>query len=352
MPALLQVSRRICQAGNRGNKAMTDEQRIQRIREIQKRRKKKKRRKVILTVVLAILLVLILLFGAFFMLFEHYYSKMNFLKVDGDESGGEDYVTQTQGVFNVLLIGVDSREDQVKGNSDVMILLSINDNTKTIHMMSFMRDLYADIDGYGVRKLNAANNLGGPGLLMSTLEKNYGVAIDNYAAVDFYDMISIIDTLGGVDIDVQDNEVEYLNDYVREMATLSGEDPDQYYVAGPGQQHLNGMQAVAYARIRYAGNADFQRTQRQREILTQLINKMTSASLPELSSYMDEILPHVTHDMSQTQLLSKLTGYLTYRNYTIKQERVPYDGYYTSENEILIPDWDYTLPKIQEDLNS
>ena len=335
--------------------AMTDQERARKIRQIQLRRKKKRRRKLIMTIILAIILVLVILFGVFYMLFEHYYSKMNFLNVtDVDDSDGDfpDYVKQTNGVFNVLLIGVDSRENQIKGNSDVMILLSINHNTKKIHMMSFMRDLYADIDGYGVRKLNAANNLGGPGLLISTIEKNYGVAIDNYAAVDFFDTASIIDTLGGVDIDVQDNEVQYLNMYLDELCSLEGLDPNEYYVHSAGQTHLNGLQAVAYSRIRYAGNADFQRTQRQRTILTQLMGKLTGSNLSQLSKYADEILPHVTHDLSQSDMLSLITSFPGFKNYEVVQERIPYDGHYTSENEILIPDWDYTLPQIQEDLNS
>ena len=336
---------------------MTDEERIRKIRQIQLKRKKRRRRKIILTVIMAIILVLVILFGVFYMLFEHYYSKMNFLNVgdvasDNGDSDYPDYVAPTSGVYNVLLIGVDSREDQVKGNSDVMILLSVNHNTKKIHMMSFMRDLYADIDGYGVRKLNAANNLGGPGLLMSTIEKNYGVNIDSYAAVDFFDMASIIDTLGGVDIDVQDNEVQYLNMYLDELCSLQGLNAEDYYIHSAGQTHLNGLQAVAYSRIRYAGNADFQRTQRQRDVLAQLMGKLTGASLTQLSQYADEILPHVTHNLSQSDLLSQLAGITGYKNYEIVQERIPYDDHYTSENEILIPDWDYTLPKIQEDLNS
>ncbi|MGI5989847.1 MAG: LCP family protein [Lachnospiraceae bacterium] len=333
---------------------MTDQERARRIRQIQKKRKKKRRRKLILTIILAIILVLVILFGVFYMLFEHYYSKMNFLDVNSSESDEtyEDYVTQTSGVYNILLIGVDSREDSIQGNSDVMILLSINHNTKKIHLMSFMRDLYADIDGYGVRKLNAANNLGGPGLLISTIEKNYGVAIDNYAAVNFYGMASIIDTLGGVDIDVQDDEIEYLNMYLDELCSLEGLDASEYYVTSSGEQHLNGMQAVAYCRIRYAGNADFERTERQRNVLTQLLNTLTNASLTELSAYADEILPYVTHNLDQSDILSQLPGIASYKNYEIVQERIPYDGYYTSQDEILIPDWDYTLPKIQEDLNS
>ncbi|MDD6788863.1 MAG: LCP family protein [Lachnospira sp.] len=336
---------------------MTDEERARKIRQIQLKRRKKRRRKIIMTVILSIILVLVILFGVFYMLFEHYYSKMNFLNVadvenDDGDSDYPDYVASTSGVYNVLLIGVDSRENQVKGNSDVMILLSVNHNTKKIHMMSFMRDLYADIDGYGVRKLNAANNLGGPGLLMSTIEKNYGVNIDSYAAVDFLDMASIIDTLGGVDIDLQDEEVKVLNMYLDELCSLQGVDPQDYYISSGGQTHLNGLQAVAYSRIRYVGNADFQRTQRQRDVLAQLMGKLTGASLTQLSQYADEILPHVTHDLSQTDLLSQLAGITQYKNYQIVQERIPYDNHYTSENEILIPDWDYTLPKIQEDLNS
>ena len=179
-------------------------------------------------------------------------------------------------VYNILLIGSDTRNGWY-GNSDSMILASINSQTKTIYMTSFMRDLYANIPNVGIRKLNSAYAVGGGPLLVSTIESNYRVDIDNYASVDFSSMANIIDLVGGVDLEVSTQEAGYINMYLDEQCGLQGLNASDYYVTGGGITHLNGNQAVGFARIRYTsrGNehSDYGRTSRQREILVQLMQK-------------------------------------------------------------------------------
>lgn len=161
-----------------------------------------------------------------------------------------------------------------------MILASINSQTKTIYMTSFMRDLYANIPNVGIRKLNSAYAVGGGPLLVSTIESNYRVDIDNYASVDFSSMANILDLVGGVDLEVSTQEAGYINMYLDEQCGLQGLNASDYYVTGGGITHLNGNQAVGFARIRYTsrGNehSDYGRTSRQREILVQLMQKARS----------------------------------------------------------------------------
>lgn len=253
-------------------------------------------------------------------------------------------------VYNLLLVGVDRRDASWYGNSDAMILLSINRDTKTIHMTSFMRDLYANIPGHGVRKLNAACAYGGCPLLVKTIEENYRVNIDNYAWVDFNGMVSIIDAAGGVDIDVTEAEIKYLNSYSKSMCDAAGVDYTQHQVTSAGRQNLDGYEAVGYARIRYVGNSDYQRTERQRTVLTQLMGKMKAMSTGELNSFVQTILPYVTHDIAQSTLIGMITQVPAMLNYDLVTSRVPYDGMFHSQGEILVPDMEATISRLQEEI--
>ena len=253
-------------------------------------------------------------------------------------------VASSGDVYNLLLVGVDLRAGATwNGNSDSMILISINSAKKTIYMTSFMRDLYANIPGVGTYKLNHAYAVGGGPLLIQTIEDNYRISIDNYAVVDFYDMIDIIDCLGGLDIDVSTDEAAVANNYIKEMCTGIGLDPSSYYISGGGTLHLNGMQTVAYARIRYVGNADFGRTQRQRDVLTKMFEKLKAMSLTDVNTFLNSALPYVTHNIPTDTVTNLILNVSSYLNYAIVSQRVPYDGYYTYSGEMLVPDFEYTI---------
>lgn len=340
------------------------------------KRKKKKRKLWLIPVIIVAVIVIVLIGG--YAVFNSYYRLSNYVKTPESisenpqaasivESTGlteselgtisaetkvssDIALPDNENVYNLLLVGVDRRDASWYGNSDAMILLSINRDTKTIHLTSFMRDLYANIPGHGIRKLNAACAYGGCPLLVRTIEENYKVNIDNYAWVDFNGMASIIDAAGGVEIDVTAAEVPYLNGYAKSMCDSAGVDYTQHQVTAAGTQTLDGYEAVGYARIRYVGNSDYQRTERQRTVLMKIIGKMREMGTGELSDFIQKILPYVTHDIPQTTLLGFIPQVPAMLNYDVVTSRVPYDGMFHSQGEILVPDMEATITKLQEEI--
>jgi len=256
----------------------------------------------------------------------------------------------TANTYNILLIGVDVRDVQWHGNSDTMILLTVNHDTNKIYMTSFMRDLYANIPGYGVRKLNAAHAIGGGPLLVQTIQANYGVKIDNYARVDFSSLTAIIDIAGGVDIELSEAEVISANGNIAEMCALQGKDYEENRIKAAGMQHLNGIQAVGYCRIRNVGNADYGRTARQRAVLMALVNRAKSMSVGQLNTLINQVLPLVTHNVEQGTVLNLISQVPSFLSYEFVTGRVPYDGLFTSKNEILIPNMAETIKRLRETL--
>ncbi len=256
----------------------------------------------------------------------------------------EDESSEGKDVYNILLIGSDRRDESWNGNSDVMMLITVNDDTQRIIMTSFMRDLYADIPGYGIHKLNYAYAAGGASTLVATLEDNYDIEIDNYAAVDFDSMAEIIDLVGGVDMELSDAEVDVLNSYLDMMGQT-----DQSLYSG-GYYHLSGYQAVAYMRIRYVGNADYERTERQRSVLTEIFMGLQDMDAAELTDLAQEALAMTDHDISPLEMLSLLPSITNAINYTLVENRIPYDGLYSSQDEMLVADFPATIERLHETL--
>ncbi len=247
-------------------------------------------------------------------------------------------------VYNVLLIGSDRRNDSWNGNSDVMIVMSVNAGSKKLSLTSFMRDLYADIPGYGVHKLNYAYAAGGAKTLMATLENNYELSIDNYAVVDFETMAKVVDLVGGVEIEVSDAECKVLNDYLTSMNAVDD------YLPGGGSYVLNGNQAVAYMRIRYVGNNDYERTQRQRDVLGVIFASMQKLDAEQLTKLVDEILPNVENDITPVDMIRLMALLPDIGDYELSESRIPYDGLFTSQNEMLVPDFAQTKERLHEEL--
>lgn len=248
-------------------------------------------------------------------------------------------------VKNILFVGTDVRvSDSWNGNSDSMILISINNKTKKIIMTSFMRDMYVYVphmDKCG--KLNMAHANGGGQLLCETISGMFKVKVDDYVRVDFYGMMAIVNSVGGIDMEIIDAEIPVANKYIKEMCKYTGENPDNYYLTTSGMQHLNGMQAVAYARIRYVGNADFERTNRQRKILTEIINKCKNMSLGQINSFADTVLPNLATNMTNEEIWELIGDALKYFKYGLVTARVPFDGTYTGEyidsQSVILPDY-------------
>ena len=231
-------------------------------------------------------------------------------------------------VSNVLLIGTDSRDlSQERGRSDSMILASINKKTRELTLTSFLRDSYVYIDDeYGYGKLNAAYSYGGAGLLMDTIESNYGVRIDDYILISFAACANVIDAVGGVKLDLTDEEADAVNEIlISEVNELMGDDRDDDLLDCGGKQKLDGKQALSYSRIRYVGNADFERASRQRTVMTQVLKK-AAVNPVAMARIFVTALPELSTNLS----VGKSYGY-TLRapflliGYQLKTQQIPAD---------------------------
>lgn len=237
-----------------------------------------------------------------------------------------------ENVYNILLLGNDTRGSGVNERTDAMVLVSINKDTRQIVMSSFLRDIYAYIPGWGNNRLNAANVFGGPELTVQTIEQNFGVDIDNYAQVNFYAFIDIVDILGGVDVELSNSEIREMNEKMQEVNWFMHKNDAYLYdhniSGGAGSYHLDGAQTLAYCRVRYA-DSDFGRTERQRIVLEQIWSKAKAMSLTEATNLLGQILPQVTTDLSQTDCLGLLASALQMLNYEMKALHIPSDNSYS-----------------------
>ena len=239
------------------------------------------------------------------------------------------------GILNILLIGQDRRPDQPRQRSDSMIILSYNMKSKKATLISLMRDMYVQIPGYSDNRINAAYQFGGMELLDSTIDKNFGVRIDGNMEVDFDGFSSIVDLLGGVDIDIADYDVAYLN-------------TKYHWNLISGLNHLDGEKTLAYSQIRYVGNADYERTERQRNVMTLLIDKIMDLNTAEQLKMLDAVLPYLTTDMSKQDIVKYCMSVMSNGLKGIKKYRIPADETFSSPvirgMDVLLPD----LAKNQE----
>lgn len=323
----------------------------------QKGKKKKMSKKKKLLIALAIVLgVIIIIICVLVGIIYHYINKINIVPDDGkyeildsiyddDLSSGPDSpqedidaaddaikknldnavdVMKDKDVYNILLIGTDARDPNDRGRSDSMILVSINKKTDKIIMTSFLRDIYLAIPDVESTRLNHAYAYGGPNLLVKTIEDNFKIDINKYVQVNFYSFESVVDAVGGVEINVTNEEVPYVNNGLREINSLEGRNKNTYALSTGGTYKLNGAQALSYARIRYIGT-DFGRSERQRTVLTKILEKMKGMSVSKLSDLLDEILPKVTTNMQKDEIFSFVLNSATYLSYDLEQCRVPAD---------------------------
>lgn len=231
-------------------------------------------------------------------------------------------------VLNILLIGSDTRNSDEAGRSDSMIIITINEKKQKIVATSFLRDIYLSIPGNENNRLNAAYAFGGADLLLEVLETNFKFKIDNYIMVDFYAFIDIVDAIGGVQLSIDENELDIINMYIREINQLEGAEPESDVLTATGLQLLNGKQALGYARNRYSANGDFDRTSRQREVLTAIYDKAKDQDLLEMNSFLNVILPQITTNLSESEILTHLLKLPTYFDYGMEQWSVPVSGSY------------------------
>lgn len=254
---------------------------------------------------------------------------------------------QSENIINILLIGQDTRNAAQKGLADSLILCSINTQTKKLVMTSFLRDLWVQIPStkgdytYGER-INTAYPVGGLDVLNETLEINFGVQVDHNIEIDFSGFKTVVDALGGVDIEITAAEAKHMNDQYGWGSRLS-----------EGLRHMDGEEALAYARIRAIDN-DFNRSNRQRIVLEKLFEKVKNMSLSDANKLVNAFIPLITTDMTNSEIVDYVVKLLPMLpELEIITQRIPAgeattDGYYQWGNKGTEEDPKYVIIPILE----
>ncbi len=309
-----------------------------------------KKRGRIKRIVCIALSVIFLLSGSGFVYYYSVLNSMNYVDISNDNDNTDSTLPSSSDVFgngtssndllqnskvlNVMLFGEDNNHGDKYGRTDTMIMLSIDNIHKKIKLTSFQRDTYVYIPGNGYDKINASYTLGGAKLSIQTIEANFGIKIDRYAVVDFESFIKIIDTLGGIDMEVTQDEIDYIN---YQMYKNDQTDTATTITDAPGNVHLNGQEALWYARDRGLTKGeddneigidgdDWDRTSRQRKLLETLFDSMKSADLGQIVSIVSSIGPLITTNLKKDEITALVSNALTYLKYDVEQYYVPEEG--------------------------
>lgn len=260
-------------------------------------------------------------------------------------------VTADENITNIALFGLDTREGDKQSHSDCMMIVTVDNTRGKIKLISLMRDSLVDIDGYGEDKLNAAYFRGGPSLAIRTINENFGTDIKDYVAVDFEQLVQIVDAIGGVDIDVQnDNELKELNRVIKDYGTERGKEFSS--VEKTGLQTLDGVQALCYGRIRKGNTGDdWSRVERQSVVLNAMFAKISSMDANGLLGIMNRLMPYVTTSLAPADIAPLIVGAVKNGVPAVEHVRFPLDGewkYYGSSNEYIMYDVDVVADELHE----
>lgn len=267
-------------------------------------------------------------------------SSLDLKEVVVDESN----LSSDSNISNILIVGADKRESwSESGRSDCVMIGTIDKKHNRLKLVSLMRDMYIDIPNHGKDKFNAAYSYGGISLLYQTIAYNFDIQLDGYVLVDFAAFRNVIHELGGVDVELTEDEADYLVKAYKHGAVAK---------VVPGRQTLTGAQALAYTRIRQDAAADFGRTQRQRTVMQAILTKAKTKSLSQLTDLAGSIMPYITTDLSNDEIIGCLSDVIGMGTITLDQQRIPLDNSYTQERinnqAVLIPDMETNKAALQD----
>ncbi len=298
----------------------------------------KKWQKACMITATSLVLVVAIAMGVLRIVFNYNY---NNITKNPEDLGFESVINDK--IVNIALFGIDTRDPKsFKGLSDSIMILSLNTETKKVKLMSVMRDTLVPITYNGkttYAKINSAYSKGGPELAIKTLNTIFKLDISEYATVNFYGMSDIIEAVGGIDVELAKGELDVygyengkklnwgLNGCIAEICSHKGLDPNKYYIKEAGVHHLNGIQAVAYARIRHAANIegtndDYGRTDRQRYVMEQLFNKAIKLGKSQYVKLAKSLMPCSETSLSYSEILSLAVNILL-QSPTFEQTRIP-----------------------------
>lgn len=236
--------------------------------------------------------------------------------------------------YSMLVLGIDYREEEGysldTSRTDAIMIVTINRSESTIHLTSVLRDLYVPIPGYGSNRINAAYAFGGVELLMETIETNFGVEVDGYAVIDFDLVMHLVDALGGIELTLTEAEIKEMKNHLPELALE------------PGEQTVNGEQALMYCRIRKGVGDDFGRTERQREVMRLVFSKVASINVIGILSLVSALDTIVDTSVDPMDYFGWASLLLKMRSAEMEEMRIPFEGAYHSQSvngmSVLVPD--------------
>ena len=265
-------------------------------------------------IVLVLVIILVVLVGIIAAFITSKLGKMQQVTLDETDLGISSQVEENLSEYrNIALFGVDSRDSNLgKGNrSDCIIIASLNNNTKEVKLISVYRDTYVNMEGHGLDKITHAYSYGEAPLAIKTLNENFDLNITEFATVNFDSVAEAVNALGGVTINVTNEELNYINDYIDETAKVTGITSKR--VTSAGKQTLDGVQAVAYSRIRYTSGGDYKRTERMRTVIEAMIEKFKTKSIGEMNQVIDQILPEVYTNITSGDIFSLLPSIASFK---------------------------------------
>lgn len=235
----------------------------------------------------------------------------------------ETTALQNNDIQNIALFGIDETEGTA-GRSDCIMILTIDNKHKKLKLSSIIRDLYVTIPTKSKKdKINHAYAFGGADLALKTLNENFNLNLTQFVAVNFSSLPKIIDSIGGITLDITNDEIKYINDYIDNINKLNSTTSPN--ITTSGIQEVDGTQALAYCRIRYTDGGDFERSQRHRNVINQLFEESKKLPMTQYPSLLDEILPIVHTNLEKSEIISLTLDLNSFRNGTILQDRFPYD---------------------------
>lgn len=278
-------------------------------KKLSKKQIRKKKRRILIIEIVAVIILLIVLF------FWLKLSRINHTgKLDEDSLSINDLDDATKdllnGYTNIALFGLDNRSNgnYGGGNSDSIMIASINNNTKEVKLVSVYRDTYLNVYDDSFKKCNSAYAKGGVEGAVAMLNQNLDLNIKDYVAVDFNAMIEVIDLLGGLDLEITEEEAGYMQVYIDEMQGVTGKSSS--YVTGGGICNLDGIQATAYCRVRYTAGDDFKRAERQRIVLNAMFDKAKKADLATLNKIVDAVFDDIDTSLTSKEIIG-LAAFVT-----------------------------------------
>lgn len=264
-------------------------------------KKKKKKKKRLRKILIVLVLIIGILGGVLYFFIKDKLDKINYVDINEENLSVSNNISK--GYRNIALFAVDSRDinNNAGSRSDGIIVLSLNEKTKEIRLLSVYRDTYLQVEGHGLTKVTHAFAYGGPELAIKTLNQNLDLNISEFVAVNFDSVATAIDEMGGIEIEIKKYEVNEMNKYIVETAEITGK--KQNLLPGPGVYNLDGVQATTYGRIRQVGNGDYERTERMRTVIMKAFEKAKHTDVFKLNNMIDKILPKVQTNIKSGEII-------------------------------------------------